>query len=63
MLAAAGVEGRVASPEGRALVFEWLIANFTSGTRAGQSSARSPAKEGSTLEMTMLTRSACVVMV
>ena len=42
VLAAVGVEGRVAGPEGDA---EPLIASSTSRTRAGQSRARSPAEE------------------
>ena len=45
-------------PKGEA---ESLIANSSSGTRAGQSSARSPAKERKTSAMTPLTRSTLLV--
>ena len=58
MLAAIGVEGVYPEPSEDA---ESLMANSTSGTRSGQSSHRSPAKERRTSAMTLLTRSTLLV--
>ena len=61
VLAAVSVEGRVAG-RGLRCDTESLIVNSSSGTRAGQSSARSPAKERRTSTMTPLTRSTLELM-
>ena len=59
LLAAVGVQGRVVTPDGDA---ESMIANSTSGTKAGQSSASSPVTERRTSAMTPLTRATLLVL-